>query len=176
MADDTKNEKNEETTETAEVQAPKKGPNLTLILGIVVIVLLLGGGGAAFYFFGMAPAAAEGEEGEEVEVEEITETDIYFTGFNSNVVNLAVSDEYDFMYLKYGFDLEVSDQAVIAEMSTKLPRLTGVISRTMGNQDYTEICTPLGHDRLVRDVLRELNEQLESGTVIGVHFHTFVAQ
>ena len=46
----------------------------------------------------------------------------------------------------------------------------------MSNQDYLDICSRQGHDRLVRNVIDQLNDSLDSGTVIGIHFHTFVAQ
>ena len=172
----TREEQKEEVQESPIIKTPKKMGKMGMIIGITLAVLLLGGGGAIFYMLGMKPAAAEGEPTEEAASEEPTETNIYFTDFESNVVNLATSDEYNFMYLKYGFDLEVSDEAVAKELEEKLPRITGIAATVMSNQDYNEISTPEGHERLARELTKEINECLESGTVIGVYFHTFVAQ
>jgi len=167
-------EKIEESTETESSTPPKKKSPLFLIIGIVVAVLLLGGGGTFFYMqMNSAEAAAEGEEVEEVE---ITDTNIYFDGFETNVVNLAVSSEYQFMYLKYGFDIELSDAALYTELNTKMPRLTSAVAGVMSNQDWSEICTPQGRERLGREAMREINEQLTEGEVIGLYFTTFVAQ
>jgi len=172
MADEDKNREEAEESQPAPKAPAKKSP-LPMIIGAVVVVLLLGGGGF-FFFTQMKPA--EAAEGEEVETEEITETNIYFDGFVTNIANLEVSDEYDYLYLKYGFDVEVSDAAVIAEMVAELPRLTSVASSVMGNQDYTEICETNGRERLARELMRAMNDQLDTGEIIGVYFHTFVAQ
>jgi len=172
----TREEPKEEVQESPIIKTPKKMGKMGMIIGITLAVLLLGGGGAIFYMLGMKPAAAEGEAAEGVSNEEPTETNIYFTDFESNVVNLAASDEYSFMYLKYGFDLEVSDEAVAKELEEKLPRITAIAATVMSNQDYNEISTPEGHERLARELTKEINECLESGTIIGVYFHTFVAQ
>ncbi len=174
MNDDVKNEDSQESTESTEKEKPeKKKLAMPIIIGIVVVVLLLGGGGA--YFF-LQSNSAEAAEGEEEDVEEIVETNIYFSGFQTNVVNLAVSEDYEFMYLKYGFDIEVSDDAVIAEILEKLPRLTGGIAGIMSNRDWNEICTPQGRERMAREAIRDINDNLASGEVIGLYFTTFVAQ
>jgi flagellar basal body-associated protein FliL len=173
MADeDKKKDEAEETQETAPKAPAKKSP-LMMIIGALVVVLLLGGGG--FYFFTqMKPA--EAAEGEEVDTGDITETNIYFDGFATNIANLEVSEDYDYLYLKYGFDVEVSDNAVIAEIVSKLPRLTSVAASVMSNQNYTEICESNGRERLARELMRAMNDQLTTGEIIGVYFHTFVAQ
>jgi len=174
MADDKQN--NNDGPSEPEEKAPvaKRSP-LPMIIGIVVVVLLLGGGGFFLYTF-MNPAEAA-EEGEEVTEEvEITETNIYYSGFQTNVVNLAGSTEYEFMYLKYGFDLELSDSAISSELTLKLPRITANVAGVMSNQDWQEICTPQGRERLAREALRIINDELTDGEVIGLYFTTFVAQ
>ncbi len=167
-------EKVEESTEEESSAPPKKRSPILMIIGIVVVVLLLGGGGTFFYL--QTNSAEASEEDEEVEEVEITDTNIYYDGFQTNVVNLAVSSEYQFMYLKYGFDIELSDTSLYAELNTRLPRLTAAVAGVMSNQDWTEICTPRGRERLGRDALDEINDQLAEGEVIGLYFTTFVAQ
>lgn len=173
MADeDKRNEEAEEPRESVPKAPPKKSP-LPIIIGAVVVLLLLGGGGF-FFFTQMKPA--EAAEGEEVESEEITETNIYFDGFSTSIANLEVSEDYEYLYLKYGFDLEVSDSGVIAEIVAELPRLTAVAADVMSNRNYTELCDGGGRERLSRELMRAMNDELDTGEIIGVYFHTFVAQ
>lgn len=181
MAEDT--EKKEETEETKASEPKKKGLPLGLIIGIVVTVLLLGGGG--FYFYTtLNPANAEAED---EEVPEITETNIYFSGFQTNIVNLAESGESEYLYLKYGFDLEVLDNTVISELVEKLPRLTSLVAGLMSNREWPDIATAQGRDRLAREIVSGLNDAIatpveEEGVessqdkILGLYFTTYVAQ
>jgi len=177
MADNDKRKKDEGTEDSKESKSeskPGKSGVLPIIIGVVIGIVLLGGGGT-FLFMRMNSAGAV-EDGEETPAQGPVETNIYFDGFATNIANLAVSDQYDYLYIKYGFDVEVSDSTVISEIVAELPKMTSLAAEVMSNRNYTEICTPQGRDRLAREVMRALNEELESGEVIGVYFHTFVAQ
>lgn len=180
MAED--NVKNEGAVE-AKQQAPvKKNSNMGIIIGLVVVILLLGGGG--YYFITTMNAADALPEEEEPE---ITETNIYYSGFETNIVNLAESGESEYMYLKYGFDVELIKESVGSEIAVRLPRLTSLIAGVMSNREWSEIATGQGRDRLARELMRELNDALitleeeesEEGPtdkIIGLYFTTFVAQ
>ncbi len=177
MADEEtkENANEEEESPMGEQAAPaKKGSKLPLIIGAVVVIALLGGGGFFFYSNYYSAEAAEGEEIEEQE--EITQTNIYFDGFATNIANLEVSDDYEYLYIKYGFDVEVSSNSVVTEIVAELPRLTAIASEVMSNRNYTEICSPQGRERVAREVMRAMNDELDTGQIIGVYFHTFVAQ
>jgi len=178
-------EKDKSTEEVAEEESEESGakkketkkrglPKLVIIIGAVVLLGALGGGG--FFFYTQMQPAEASEEEEESSREEIEETNIYFSGFQTNIVNLAVSDEYEFVYLKYRFELEVESNAVTSEIVTKLPRLTSKAAGVMSNRNWNEICTPQGRERLARDCLRAINDELTTGQCIGLYFSTFVAQ
>ncbi len=170
------------TEETVESEDPKpekkKGLPMPLIIVAVVLAVVALGAGGFFLYSQMQPAEAaeEGEEEEEEESEEITETNIYFNGFQTGIVNLEVSGDYPFMYLKYNFDVEVENNAVISELVMKMPRLTSGVAGVMSNQDWNDISTVMGRDRLARDCLRAINDELSEGQCIGLYFTTFVAQ
>lgn len=181
MAED--NAKDEGAVEKQPQAPAKKNSNMGIIIGLVVVILLLGGGG--FYFYTTMNAADALPEDEEEP--EITETNIYFSGFETNIVNLAESGESEYMYLKYGFDVELIKDSVGSEIAVRLPRLTSLIAGVMSNREWCEIATAQGRDRLARELMSELNDALvtpeeeesEEGPVdkiIGLYFTTFVAQ
>jgi flagellar FliL protein len=176
MADEKEN--NEESVEKQEKPASKKKSPLPIIIGAVVVLLVLGGGGFFLFNYMNSAKAAEGTDGTDgaTDTTEITETNIYFSGFDTNVVNLASSTEYEYMYLKYGFDLELSDPGLASELTMKLPRLSSEVAGVMSNRDWGDICTAQGRERVAREAMRALNEQLTTGQVIGLYFTTFVAQ
>jgi flagellar basal body-associated protein FliL len=167
-----------ETESTAPPSGGKKGGRLIgIIVGVVFGLAALGGGGF-FVFTQLQPAEAseEGVEEEQPAEQDISETNIYFDGFATNIANLEVSEDYDFMYLKYGFEVEVDSQKVIQEIVTKLPKLTSKAAGVMSNRNWNEICTPQGRERLARECLAEINDELSTGKCIALYFTTFVAQ
>ena len=174
MAEETNNE---ETRESESPKPAKKGLPMPLIMVAVILALAALGAGGFFLYSQMQPAeAAEEGEADGEESNEITETNIYFNGFQTGIVNLEVSGDYPFMYLKYNFDVEVENHAVISELAVKMPRLTSRIAGTMSNRNWNDISTTQGRDRLARDCLRVINEELTEGQCIGLYFTTFIAQ
>ncbi|HEX9745098.1 MAG TPA: flagellar basal body-associated FliL family protein [bacterium] len=175
MANDKVKEENEEKTE--EKPAKKSGMALPVIIIIIFVAVAALGAGGWFLYSSIQPAAAEELEGVEAEDETTAaETNIFFDGFQTGIVNLAVSEEYPFMYLKYKFDVEVTSTEVMSEMADKLPRLESKIATVISNRDWMEISSAHGRERLSRDCMREINDDLTSGEVIGLYFNTFVAQ
>jgi len=173
MADNKKQEEHEGAEKAAPKQKKKSMP--LIILGVVIALAALGAGGY-FLYSGMNPAMATDEEGNPIEPQEITETNIFFSGFSTGIVNLAVSSEYPFMYLKYNFELEVDSNAVISEIVSKLPKLTSKVAGVISNRNWNEISSAQGRERLSRDCLRAINDELISGKCIGLYFTTFIAQ
>jgi len=157
----------------------KHMPSLVLPLVIVSVLIGLGGVGVGGYFLitrtQAAQAATDGDETEDPE-ETPTETNIYFEDFPEGVVNLAVTDDSPFTYLKYAFTIEVDNEEVVEELETELPRLTSKVAMVMSNLDWNEICTTQGRERVAREAMRAINQELQTGQVIGLYFDTFVAQ
>ena len=170
-----KEEEVEEKESTKPKESKKKSPKgpMMILLGAVVAILVLGGGG--FFLWSHFKSADAAEETVE-SGEEITETNIYYEGFPTNIVNLAVSENSEFIYLKYNYILEVSNELVTAEVIRKQPRIIAVVDSVMSNRDWAEIGTSEGKERLAREAMRAINEELQSGEVIGLYFVTFVAQ
>jgi flagellar basal body-associated protein FliL len=154
-------------------------PGFLVPLVIVSVLVALAGVGVGGYilFTQMQTAqAATGEDTEGGTEEPVTDTNIYFEGFPEGVVNLAVTEDSPFTYLKYAFSIELDNEEVIEEIETKLPRLTSIVAAVMSNLDWNEICTTEGRERVAREAMGAINRELEDGQVIGLYFDTFVAQ
>jgi len=168
----------EESKETQKKPSSKSKLALPIIILIAIIGIGALGGGGFYLYSTMKPANAEeavDAEGTEDEGS-VEETNLFFDGFESGIVNLAVSSGYSFNYLKYGFDVEVESEEVLEEVEAKLPRLSAKVAGVMSNRDWNEISSSQGRERLARDAMSEINDELKSGEVIGLYFTTFVAQ
>ncbi len=179
---------------------PKKA---ILIAGGLVVVLILAAVGY-FVFAPSTQASPEGSDTEAVEggtqdgtteaeatpertsrsthssrrgsEEDTPSTNIFMTDFPASVVNLAPSEKYDYVYLKYGFVLELDNEKVRSEIAVQLPRLISIIDGTMSGLQWDKVCNSRGRDAIAKDVADAINAHLESGKVLAVHFNTFVAQ
>ena len=182
----------------------KKGPNkmILLIAGVLVVAVL---GAVGYLVFAPSSQASTDENGEDAAVTEDGEsgeeagsdsssrrtsrssrgkdsggsaesTDIFLSDFPTAVVNLGPSEKFDYVYLKYGFNLELGDQKVRAEIGKKMPKLIAIVDATMGGHSWDKIGNARGRESLAADVVDALNAELETGKIVACHFITFVAQ
>lgn len=181
-------------------KAPKK--IILLIAGVLVLAVL---GAVGYLVFAPssqaspdengddAVAAEDGESGEETgsdsssrrssrssrsrdSDENVESTDIFLSDFPTAVVNLGPSEKFDYVYLKYGFNLELGDQKVRAEIGKKMPKLIAIVDTAMGGHSWDKIGNARGRESLARDIVEALNAELETGQIVACHFITFVAQ
>jgi flagellar basal body-associated protein FliL len=185
MAAETKKKKEEASQEvkTPSASEPKGMQGMILPLVIVAILLGLGGLGIGGYFmFANMKAAQAGTEGGTGSGDTtggatgITSTNIFFGEFPEGIVNLELSEDNPFTYLKYAFTLEVSDPKVLEELKVKLPKLNSKVAAVMGNRNWAEVSTSSGREQLSKEIVAAVNTELEEGTCIGIYFTTFVAQ
>jgi flagellar basal body-associated protein FliL len=157
----------------------------SMILPLVIAAIIIGLGGLGiggyFMFTQMKTAQAGSENGDGSGDTtggdaEITSTDIFFEEFPEGIVNLQLSEDNPFTYLKHAFTLEVSDSKVLEELKTKLPKLYSKVATVMSNRVWTEVSTSSGREQLSREVMATINSELEEGTCIGIYFTTFIAQ
>ena len=188
----------EDTQEETEPQAPKKKPKIILFAagGLVIIVLAVVG----YLVFAQSSQASEEEDGTAIQEEQAEEnprsrredsprksrrgseeknvegTDIFFTDFPASVVNLGLSENYNYVYLKYGFNLELASEKVRAELTRKMPKIMSTVSTLLTGRKWDQICNQHGRHSLEMEMVDTINEELETGEVIACHFITFVAQ
>jgi flagellar basal body-associated protein FliL len=179
------NEKEEkkDTTEESPGKVSKGKSKLPVMLGggvLIVVILVVGGIFAMKSFTTKSEAANEKEPAvtEETPSEEggIASTGFFFKEFEPFITVLEPSEEYDFTYLKFVPELEVSSEEALAEVLTKLPILSAQINSIMTDLNWNSIKSEKGRERLSKKIQERLNEHLESGKIVGVYFTTFVVQ
>ena len=191
--------------ESTDGDAPKKKAPKKIILLIAGVLVLAVLGAVGYLVFAPSSQASTDENGEDVVAVEDGEsgeetgsdsssrrssrssrgkdsdakaesTDIFLSDFPTAVVNLGPSEKFDYVYLKYGFNLELGDQKVRAEIGKKMPKLVAIVDTTMGGHSWDKIGNARGRESLAADVVDALNAELETGEIVACHFITFVAQ
>jgi len=171
----------EEKKESEPVKTKRKGSKAPLmIIGAVIVIAFLVGGG----IFAMKSFTASSEAAPATDTEETAATDdgttgptgIYYNSFTDFITVLAPSKEYDFTYLKFKPELELSDEEALAEVGAKLPALSAKIDSVMTDLDWNTVKTEKGREHQAEKLRKELNELLEIGEVVKVYFTSFVVQ
>ena len=90
------------------------------------------------------------------------------------IVNLADSPEI--RYLKLTVKLEADNEAVSAELSSRIPQLRDTILVLLSSKDSTTIRTPQGKFQLRDEITQRVNGLLPKPGVRSVYFTDFVLQ
>ena len=181
-------------------QSPKKAPKIVLLGAGVLIVVVIAVVGYLVFSQSSQASDVEGEEAVAAQEEEgkddarsrrdtrtgksrrgnseedIPGTDIFYTDFPASVVNLGPSENYDYIYLKYGINLELADAKVSTELNKKMPKIMSLIDSLLTGRKWDQIGTQRGRHALESEIVDTVNEELETGEVIACYFVTFVAQ
>ncbi len=192
--------KEEPQAETDEETPKKKSPKKIILIGACLLVIAVLCAVGYLVFAPSSQASPDGEGGEAATAEgdqedgdsrssrksskssrrgggeDTPSTNIFLTDFPASVVNLGPSEDYDYVYLKYGFNLELGDEKVRAEIGRKMPKLIAVVDATMGGHPWDKIGNARGRGNLAAELVDALNAELETGEIIACHFITFVAQ
>jgi flagellar protein FliL len=167
-----KDVKDEEENENEDQKPPeKKGSKLKLIIIIVVVFLLLAGGGSAAYFLFFKAKSATGEK--KSAAQEKPKESVFWP-LEPFIVNLI--DNEGERYLKVVMQLELSDQAMLAEMKLLSPKLRDTILDLLSSKTYKEMIDPLGKQRLRDEIAMRMNMNVKTGKVLKVYFTEFVIQ
>ena len=179
---DDKERKKEEIEETEPQEQVKKTViNLPLIIGggLLILIILVGGGIFAMKAISTPAEATESDTSDAmVEDEEggYASTGVYYSEFDAFITVLSSDDEFNFTYLKFVPQFELSDQKVSAEIAMKLPSIEDKINSVMTDLDWGAIKSERGRERVGEKLTEKLNELLESGKIVKTYFTTFVAQ
>lgn len=152
-----------ETVEAPET-APKKKSKLPLLIGLV---LMLAGGGGGFYatWSGLllAPAPAEGAEGEgHAEEKADPMPDIAFVPVEPVVVSLGPGSASK--YLKFTAQLEVA-KSYAEEVTVLMPRILDVLNSYLRAVSLTDIEDPAAMVKLRAQMLRRVQIVTGEGRV-----------
>lgn len=155
--------------------APKKGKGkLFLIIGLAVV--LLGGGGGGFFFWKSKQAAAETAKQKEPAKKEPLQ---FLTLDPAFVVNFEASQAVRFLQIEVR--LASRDLPTIEMLKHNDPLIRNDLLLLFGNQDYTQVATRAGKEKLRSDTLAAVrriikSEGGEAEKVEGVYFTSFVMQ
>lgn len=162
-----------EIDDTAQTGGKKKP--VVIIAGVVILLLLIGGG--VFYFL------SSGDEGVEAASEaEEQEEDLKPAQYQSFDHPLVVNFEAGGPVKLLQADIEVMarDDSAIAAFTLHRPMIRNNLLLLLARQDYKEISTPEGKEKLRKAMLNEINKVLkERGSEQGIEqvFYTkFVMQ
>ncbi|HOG16751.1 MAG: flagellar basal body-associated protein FliL [Syntrophaceae bacterium PtaU1.Bin231] len=163
-----KEELKEEEQQSQQPETKKKGSLVKwIIIGFAALVVVgaLAGGGAFFYFkmTGDRKAAPAQQPAAGI-----------FWPMDPFIVNLV--DNNGERYLKVIMQLEVSDQAAVAELDVFKPKLRDNILDLLSVKSYKELIDVGGKQRLRDEIVMRLNSFLTKGKVVKVYFTEFVIQ
>lgn len=154
-----------------EAEDAKKGGSKKLIIIIsvvVILVLLIGGGG--FWFLNHKKAKGHGAEVHH-------QKPIYYTlkTFTVNFNNPTVA-----RFLQVNLDVMTYDAKVVKAIKNDRPAIRNRLIILLSSQQYKEISTLAGKEKLRKQVVKAINDELKkagcSGKVKRVYFTSFVMQ
>jgi len=156
----------------------KGGSKKKMILIISAVLLLLIGSGAAAYFMGLFSAEEEATDTVAEEQAEPQKPAIYQSFDAPLVVNFEQRSPVKFLQV----DLEVMarDEASIDAFTLHRPMIRNNLLLLLARQDYQEISTPEGKEKLRAEITAEINKIMkERGSEQGIEqvfFTKFVMQ
>ena len=152
-------------------QSGKK--RLLIVIGVVALVSLLSIGGVLFLVLSGDDAAEE-----EVPEEEVKKPALYMEIQPAFVVTYKVGMRQ--RYLQVYVSLMVRDPVLLEALKTNNPALQSALLQMFGEQDFNELKTPEGKDKLKSLALEEVNkvvaENIGEGEVEKVLFTNIVMQ
>lgn len=157
-------EKDEKTVEEGSPPKGKKPLVKWIIIGLSVLIVIAGGTVGALYFTKKsAPKPA---------AKAVATTALW--AMEPFIVNLV--DNQGERYLKVIIELEVSDQACLAELNQIKPKLRDNILDLLTSKSYKELVDIVGKQRLRDEIGMRLGNFLTTGKIVKVYFTEFVVQ
>lgn len=152
-----------------EVAAPKKSKKKLIII-IVLALLVIGGGGAGVFLSGILKG---GEEHKEVDPS-LEQKTIYFD-MEEFLVNLN-NPGNQVSFLKTIITLEIPNQAVMAEVSDKMPKIRDTFQVYLREMRNSDLQGSAGLQRLRAELLLRVNSIMEKGKVTNILFKEIIVQ
>jgi flagellar FliL protein len=184
VAEETENKEEEKKEEK------KSNPMMIIVAGVLVLLLIIGGV-LAFLISGGdeeegAVPTAQQSGGGDVEGDKSRPTTLKSPRKKSSlevgpmyemeqfIVNLM--SENGRRYLKIKVNLELEDEAMMEEITMKLPVLRDTIIRIASSKTLEEISTLKGKDGLKDQIVYEVNGHIKDGKINNIYFTDFVVQ
>jgi len=171
--------------ESQEEGGKKKNLVLFIVIGVVVLLLIVGGA-LAFLLMGgeeeqpmvQEQSAQAGGGGGTSAADRASKSSLLAVGpmypMDQFIVNLM--SQGGKRYLKTTITLELSDEAMTAEIEKKHAVLRDIVIGIMSSKTVEEISTTRGKDKLKGELMTGLNEVLVDGYIKNLFFTDFVIQ
>ncbi len=158
--------KEEKEEQTGEQTPKKKGSRLKwIIIGAALLVVMAAGTGGGVYYF------ASKDNGHKTQPKPVIGIVWPMEPF---IVNLT--DNGGERYLKAAIQLEVSQQATIAELEQLKPKIRDSILDLLSAKSYSDLMDTGGKQRLRDEIVLRVNSFLVAGKVDRVYFTDLVVQ
>jgi flagellar FliL protein len=171
------------------VAAPAHAFPIKLLLIVSLVALLFGVGGAfvAVKFMGGGSKGADNSEAHKSDTEVKPESKSESGGKQGQasspgamfdldpfIVNLA--DTPEVRYLKLTLKLEVDGEAVVAELSARIPQIRDAVLVLLSSKDVNAVRTTQGKFQLRDEITQRVNGLLKKPGVRSTYFTEFVVQ
>jgi flagellar FliL protein len=134
---------------------PKSKKKLFIIIGVVVLLIA---GGAGWYFTkGQTP---EGEHTEVVKEEPVHEPK--YIGLGENFTVNLLHEDGD-QYLQAGITLKILDPSLEGQIKARMPEIKSKLLFLLSNKLPSELQTAAGKQKLVSDIIAEIDAVLGLG-------------
>lgn len=157
--------------------APEKKGMSPLILIIVGLIGLVIAGTVAFIIVHKV-LTAPAKDAAPKEEDKAAGKEVYFGKLFSFdepiIVNLAGTKGQ--RYLKVSIKFEVTDDAVVEELTTRKPMILDLLISILSSKSIEDVSDTIGRNRLRREVIDKGNAEIVSGKIINVYFTEFVIQ
>lgn len=175
--------------EAGKAPAPAPALPIKLLIMVVAAALVAGLGGAFIVVKFMGGHNSGGEAGDEHKAEAPAKSEGHgeaggkqtagaalgvMFDLDPFIVNLA--DSPDIRYLKLTVKLEVENEGVSTNLSSRIPQLRDTILVLLSSKDSTTIRTPQGKFQLRDEITQRINGLLPKPGVKTAYFTDFVVQ
>lgn len=152
---------------------------LVIILSIVGFVLVAGLGAGFFVMWTKinqlsAATVQEAQEEDPAAAEAEANKLGPIMSLNPFVVNLA--DDGGSRYLRMTVELELSDELLREEVSTRLPQIRNAMLMILPSRTMAQINSTEGKEALRKEIIAALNEILTKGEIKNIFYTEFVVQ
>ncbi len=186
----------EDKAEQSEEAGEKATPStLKIIIVSVLLTVVIGGGlvaGTYYFVSNMNPPQAaagtggdetgDGEDGEELADSKPSAPPQYFSLDPKFVVSFR--NQRNARFMQFSIEVMTRNKDVIANLEKHMPVIRSSLLMLFGNQEYEEMVTRQGKEKLLKDVVTEINTVLKKVTgdddpessVEAAYFTSFVIQ
>jgi flagellar FliL protein len=183
-------EKKEEKKEDGAGKSKKK---LFIIIGAAVLVVLILAGIGGYFFLKKSPSTAEQPAGHEAAGKEAAgghgegasgEVPVPGAGPKIEMGPMVKIDEFivniiseeGSHYVKTSMSIEMTNTAVVDEVTTRMPQIRDAMLLLIGNKTFEELQDLQGKKQLKAEITSKINSFLQTGQVKSIYFTDFVVQ